>query len=80
MVPTCGGLMDQTTVPVLFVTVAVKDWAWPEVKVAVAGEMVTLVTAGAVRVIFAVPVTVESVVLVAVTVTVCDDVIGAGAV
>ncbi len=81
MLPTPAGLRDQVTAAlVVLVTVAANCWVWPAVKVAELGETDTAIVSGAVRVIFAVPVTLESAVLVAVTVTVVDEVMDAGAV
>jgi hypothetical protein len=81
MVPSPAGLRDQVTaVLVELATVAVNSWVWLAFKVTVLGETVTETAVVAVRVIFAVPVTLESVVLVAVTVTVVDEAMDAGAV
>jgi hypothetical protein len=81
MVPSPAGLKDQITAELVeLATVAVNGWVWLAFKVTVLGATVTETAVAAVRVIFAVPVTLESVVLVAVTVTVVDDVMDVGAV
>jgi hypothetical protein len=80
MFPAPAGLSDQVTAVLLvLVTVAVNCWVSSAVKVADVGETDTAITAGGVRVIFAVPVTLESAELVAVTVTVADAVTDEGA-
>jgi len=69
MLPNCG-LMDQmTAVLVLFVTIAVNCCVWPSVRAIEVGEILIATAAGACSVMLAVPVTVESKTLVAVTVT-----------
>src|SRR5689334_7614179 len=79
MVPTCGE-MAQLTPAVEFCTVAVKWTVCPLVSDAVVGEIATVMVGGGCSVMVAVPVELESKVLVAVTVIFWLVVIDGGAV
>ena len=81
MLPVAGEMLQVTVLTLALLTVAVNCCVWPGVSVALAGLILieTVVAGLAVRVILAVPETVESAELVAVTVTVCVLATEAGA-